>query len=148
MFPSVPGMGAAFVTHFTLNYIRSPKTAPLGRFKLPTKSQYGAVAAAILIPFGAAETIYFVGAPESTERSGGVGNYLISGEISYEILGNNTEYVNDGETLMIDLNTNNIEWTTDNRNVVGVLVTLTYSCLLYTSPSPRDLAVSRMPSSA
>ena len=23
-----------------------------------------------------------------------------------------------------------------------------YSCLLYTSPSPRDLAVSRMPSSA
>jgi hypothetical protein len=120
-------MGAAFVTHFTLNYIRSPKTAPLGRFKLPTKSQYGAVAAAILIPFGAAETIYFVGAPESTERSGGVGNYLISGEISYEILGNNTEYVNDGETLMIDLNTNNIEWSTDNRNVVGVLVTLTYS---------------------
>ena len=25
---------------------------------------------------------------------------------------------------------------------------LDYSCLLYTSPSPRDLAVSRMPSSA
>ena len=61
VFPSVPGMGAAFATHFTLNYIRSPKVAPLGRFNLPKKSQYGAVAAAILIPFGAAETIYFVG---------------------------------------------------------------------------------------
>ena len=27
-------------------------------------------------------------------------------------------------------------------------VTMAYTCLLYTSPSPRDLAVSRMPSSA
>ena len=127
VFPSVPGMGAAFATHFILNYVRTPKVAPLGRFNLPKKSQYGAVAAAILIPFGAAETIYFVGAPESTEGAGGVGDYSISGEISYEILGNSTEYVSDGETLMIDLNTNNIEWATDNRNVVGVQVTLTYS---------------------
>ena len=39
VFPSVPGMGAAFATHFTLNYIRTPKIAPLGRFKLPKKSQ-------------------------------------------------------------------------------------------------------------
>ena len=68
-----------------------------------------------------------MGAPESTEGAGGVGDYSISGEISYEILGNSTEYVSDGETLMIDLNTNNIEWAIDNRNVVGVQVTLTYS---------------------
>ena len=40
--------------------------------------------------------------------------------------------------------------------VVGILMTIdkndsvvtTYSCLLYTSPSPRDDGVSRMPSSA
>ncbi|MBV67478.1 MAG: hypothetical protein CMG26_03895 [Candidatus Marinimicrobia bacterium] len=127
VFPSVPGMGAAFATHFTLNYIRSPKIAPLGRFKLPKKSQYGAVAAAILIPFGAAEAVYLVGAPESTEGGGGVGNYSISGEITYEILGNGTEYINDDETILIDFNTNNIEWTSENRNVVGVRVLLTYS---------------------
>ena len=127
VFPSVPGMGAAFATHFILNYIRNPKIAPLGRFNLPKKSQYGAVAAAILIPFGAAETIYFIGAPGSSDGMGGVGNYSISGEIFYEILGNSTEYVSDGETLMIDFNTNNIEWSTNNRNVVGVVVTLTYS---------------------
>ena len=127
VFPSVPGMGAAFITHFVMNYVRTPKVAPLGRFKLPQKNQYGAMAAAILIPFGAAEAIYLVGAPESTEGMGGVGNYSISGEISYEILGNNTEYVNDGETIILDLNTNNIEWTSDNRNVVGVRVILTYS---------------------
>ena len=58
---------------------------------------------------------------------GGVGNYSISGEVSYEILGNNTEYVNDGETIILDLSTNNIEWTSENRNVVGVRVILTYS---------------------
>ena len=127
VFPSVPGMGAAFITHFVMNYVRTPKVAPLGRFKLPQKNQYGAMAAAILIPFGAAEAIYLVGAPESTEGMGGVGNYSISCEISYEILGNNTEYVNDGETIILDLNTNNIEWTSDNRNVVGVRVILTYS---------------------
>ena len=126
VFPSVPGMGAAFVTHFIMNYVRTPKVAPLGRFKLPQKSQYGAVAAAILIPFGAAEAIYLVGAPESSDSLGGVGDYSISGDISYEILGNNTEYVNDGETLMVDLNTNNIEWSDDNRNVVGVRIILTY----------------------
>ena len=31
---------------------------------------------------------------------------------------------------------------------VAVEVSLAYSCLLYTSPSPRDLSTSRMPSSA
>ena len=30
----------------------------------------------------------------------------------------------------------------------SVRIALTYACLLYTSPSPRDLSTSRMPSSA
>jgi hypothetical protein len=127
IFPSVPGMGAAFITHFTMNYFRTPEIAPLGRFKLPKRSQYGAVAAAIIIPFGAIEATYILGAPESSNLMGGVGNYSISGDISYGILGNNTEYINNGDTLIIDLNTNDIEWPDDNRNVVGVVVTLTYS---------------------
>jgi len=69
VFPSVPGMGAAFITHFTMNYFRTPKVAPLGRFKLPKRSQYGAVAAAIIIPFGAIEATYILGAPESSDNS-------------------------------------------------------------------------------
>ena len=127
IFPSVPGMGAAFATHFTLNYMRTPKIAPLGRFKLPKRSQYGAVAAAIIIPFGAVEAAYLLGAPESSDSMGGIGDYSISGTISYETLGNNTEYVGDGETILVDFNTNDIEWTGDNRNIVGVRVLLTYS---------------------
>ena len=31
---------------------------------------------------------------------------------------------------------------------IGVIVTLIYFCLLYTSPSPRDVEESRIPSSA
>ena len=127
IFPSVPGMGAAFATHFTLNYMRTPKVAPLGRFNLPKRSQYGAIAAAIIIPFGAVEATYLFGAPESSDSMGGIGDYSISGTISYETLGNNTEYVGDGETILVDFNTNDIEWTSDNRNVVGVRVLLTYS---------------------
>ena len=127
IFPSVPGMGAAFATHFTLNYMRTPKIAPLGRFKLPKRSQYGAVAAAIIIPFGAVEAAYLLGSPESSDSMGGIGDYSISGTISYETLGNNTEYVGDGETILVDFNTNDIEWTGDNRNIVGVRVLLTYS---------------------
>ena len=126
IFPSVPGMGAAFATHFTLNYMRTPKVAPLGRFSLPKRSQYGAIAAAIIIPFGAVEATYLFGAPESSDSMGGIGDYSISGTISYETLGNNTEYVGDGETILVDFNTNDIEWTSDNRNVVGVRVLLTY----------------------
>ena len=34
------------------------------------------------------------------------------------------------------------------RKVASVKVSLLYSCLLYTSPSPRDATLSRMPSSA
>ena len=127
VFPSVPGMGAAFITHFLMNYFRTPNLSSLGRFNWPKKSQYGVVAAAIIIPFGASEAAYLAFAPDSSDSTGGIGNYSISGEISYEILGNNTEYVSDGETILIDFNTNNIEWTEDSRNIVGVRVLLTYS---------------------
>ena len=34
------------------------------------------------------------------------------------------------------------------ENVAGVSALCMYACLLYTSPSPRDLSTSRMPSSA
>ena len=34
------------------------------------------------------------------------------------------------------------------RGEQGVLLVRPYTCLLYTSPSPRDLSTSRMPSSA
>ena len=38
--------------------------------------------------------------------------------------------------------------TRDNKGGDGPRTTPSYSCLLYTSPSPRDATLSRMPSSA
>ena len=42
----------------------------------------------------------------------------------------------------------NIALIVDNKPVLGVLHAPVYGCLLYTSPSPRDGLLSRMPSSA
>ena len=55
-------------------------------------------------------------------------------------------------TLAIDLgNTNTVVAFQDQKDINSVLVeipNITSSCLLYTSPSPRDGLLSRMPSSA
>ena len=67
-------------------------------------------------------------------------------------IGHNT----DGLGLLADFKSN-LRWTLTNRNVLligaggasrGVVGPLLDACLLYTSPSPRDGLLSRMPSSA
>ena len=75
IFPSVPGMGAAFATHFIMNAIRTPDVSSLGRFELPDQKKMGAIAAAILIPFCAFEVSYLVAGPSNS--SGGVGDYVV-----------------------------------------------------------------------
>ena len=50
------------------------------------------------------------------------------------------------ERLKRDLNIS--EKTLENDSDVTKIKTIFYNCLLYTSPSPRDLSTSRMPSSA
>tara|TARA_B110000438_G_scaffold101170_1_gene100097 strand:+ start:27520 stop:29571 length:2052 start_codon:yes stop_codon:yes gene_type:complete len=84
VFPSVPGMGAAFITHFSLNYFRTPHLSSLGRFNWPKRSQYGAIAAAIIIPFGAAEASYLVYAPDSSDNSDGMKTYIAQIDIQSE----------------------------------------------------------------
>ena len=54
---------------------------------------------------------------------------------SYDSIDNAPEEKERGITI----NTSHIEYETETRH---------YACLLYTSPSPRDLSTSRMPSSA
>ena len=63
-------------------------------------------------------------------------------------LGHAAVYLNAGTNLLYFTGT---KWGASER-MVGALLTnngdLHYICLLYTSPSPRDLSTSRMPSSA
>jgi len=126
IFPSVPGMGAAFITHFIANAIRTPDVSPLGRFSIPEGRTIAIIAVLLLVPFSAGEVGYMIAKPDSSSM-GGVADYTIDSNLIMENLGEGTEYISDGETLDIDLHTDAITWSGENRNIVGVLVTLTYS---------------------
>jgi hypothetical protein len=104
VFPSVPGMGAAFITHFSLNYFRTPHLSSLGRFNWPKRSQYRAVAAAIIIPFGAAEAAYLVYAPDSSDHSDGMKTYIAQIDIqSAEPLLLGSGSFDEGQALTFDV---------------------------------------------
>ena len=125
IFPSVPGMGAAFIAHFVMNQVRTPEVSSLGRYNWPDQKKLGAIAAAILIPFCAFEVSYLVAGPSNS--SGGVGSYVVDISKQYQTLAQGTEYVADGETLTLEFNTDSIESWENGDNVVGVWVTLLYS---------------------
>ena len=70
IFPSVPGMGAAFITHFIANAIRTPENSPLGRFSIPDGRTIGIAAIVLLVPFSAGEVAYYIGKPDSSSMGG------------------------------------------------------------------------------
>lgn len=127
IFPSVPGMGAAFAVHFILNQVRTPEVSSLGRYNWPDQKKLGAIAAAIIIPFCAFEVTYLVTASDSSDSMGGVGDYIVTSVLSGETLGEGSEYVMDGETLTLQFDTDSINSWQNGMNVVAVSVVLTYS---------------------
>ena len=54
--------------------------------------------------------------------------------------------------VSVDINNRNLRWKIEKdfeKNISNKkIISITRSCLLYTSPSPRDATLSRMPSSA
>ncbi|MDP6899797.1 MAG: sodium/proline symporter [Candidatus Thalassarchaeaceae archaeon] len=124
IFPSVPGMGAAFAVHFILNQVRTPEVSALGRYNWPDQKKLGAIAAAILIPFCAFEVSYLIGAPDGSSESSGF--YLVTVTEEIVPLASGSEYVNDEETLTLSFNTDLIESWPNGSNVVGVLVDLSF----------------------
>ena len=127
VFESIPGMGAAFITHFVMNKIRFPDLSPLGRYDWPDDRKTRAIAAALIIPFGAIEATYAISGPDSVDStSGPSGDWIVEATFGSEQLADGFEYVNDGETIAIDMHSDSIEDAED-LNIVGVRVTLTYS---------------------
>ena len=63
---------------------------------------------------------------DSPTRMGGVGSYEVSGEISYIDFDEGGEYIADGTSLTIDLNTDSLSDMEQEMNIVGVLVSMTY----------------------
>ena len=127
VFESIPGMGAAFLTHFVMNKVRFPELSPLGRYDFPDKRKIRALAAAVIIPFGAFETAYVVSGPDSLSSDDGIsGDWIVSVNFDNETLADGLEYVNDGESTVINMHTDAVEGSED-FNIVGVRVTLQYS---------------------
>ena len=127
IFPSVPGMGAAFITHFVMNQLRSSDISPLGRFDLPDFKTIGIGALVILAPVTVVEASYIFAGPDSLESDGGPsGDWLVEASFGSEQLADGIDYVNDGQTLTVEMHTDAIDDAED-LNIVGVRVTLTYS---------------------
>ena len=127
IFPSVPGMGAAFITHFVMNQLRSSDISPLGRFDLPDFKTIGIGALVILAPVTVVEASYIFAGPDSLESDGGPsGDWLVEASFGSEQLADGIDYVNDGQTLTVEMHTDAIDDSED-LNIVGVRVTLTYT---------------------
>ncbi|NDF33089.1 MAG: sodium/proline symporter, partial [Euryarchaeota archaeon] len=127
IFPSVPGMGAAFFTHFLMNQLRSSEISPLGRFDLPDFKTIGVGALVILAPVTVVEASYIFAGPDSLESDGGPsGEWLVEASFGSEQLADGIDYVNDGQTLTVEMHTDAVDDAED-LNIVGVRVTLTYS---------------------
>ena len=81
---------------------------------------------------------------DSPEGMGGVGSYEVSGEITYINFEEGGEYIADGTSLTIDLNTDSLSDMEQEMNIVGVLLSMTYDedeearnglqCLSQTAP--------------
>jgi Na+/proline symporter len=127
VFESIPGMGAAFITHFVMHQLRNSDVSPLGRYELPDTRTLAVGALVILAPVTVVEATYAFAGPDSMESGGGPpGDWLVDASFSSEQLADGIEYVNDGENLTIDMHTDSVG-DADNLNIVGVRVTLTYS---------------------
>ena len=127
IFPSVPGMGAAFITHFIMNKLRSSDISPLGRFDMPDFKTIGVGALVILAPVTVVEASYIFAGPDSLESDGGPsGDWLVEASFGSEQLADGIDYVNDGQTLTVEMHTDAVD-DADDLNIVGVRVTLTYS---------------------
>ena len=102
IFPSVPGMGAAFAVHFIMNQVRTPEVSSLGRYNWPDQKKMGAIAAAIIIPFGAFEVSYLTSAPDSVDSENVQGEWLVELEFTNIANGEETVFVSDEGTQELE----------------------------------------------
>ena len=73
--------------------------------------------------------LYFFSVAAGTDSPagmGGVGKYSVSGELTYIDFDEGSEYIADGTSLTIDLNTDSLSDMEQEMNIVGVLVSMTY----------------------
>tara|TARA_Y100000994_G_scaffold84456_1_gene69693 strand:+ start:4151 stop:4876 length:726 start_codon:yes stop_codon:yes gene_type:complete len=87
--------------------------------------------------------LYFFSVAAGTDSPtgmGGVGSYEVSGEITYIDFDEGGEYIADGTSLIIDLNTDSLSDMEQEMNIVGVLVSMTYDEDEQARPGPLCLS--------
>merc|ERR1739841_285755 len=110
-----------------MNKLRSSDISPLGRFDMPDFKTIGVGALVILAPVTVVEASYIFAGPDSLESDGGPSeDWLVEASFGSEQLADGIDYVNDGQTLTVEMHTDAIDDSED-LNIVGVRVTLTYS---------------------
>ena len=101
IFPSVPGMGAAFAAHFIMNAMRTPDVSSLGRYNWPDRKKIGTFAAVIMIPLAGLEATYLATAPDSNANSSvsyrGFDEYAVYWNDKTVEITSGVEYVEDGD---------------------------------------------------
>ena len=65
-------------------------------------------------------------ATDDPSGMGGVGTYSVTGEFSYIELASSSQEIADGETFTLDLNTMDLSSEDKAKNIVGVLVSMSY----------------------
>jgi len=71
VFPSVPGMGAAFATHFIMcNFREQSSDNPFGRYSIPAEGTLTVAGIVILVLTASVEASYYAFAPDSIDTSG------------------------------------------------------------------------------
>jgi hypothetical protein len=127
VFPSVPGMGAAFAVHFTYCWKREESGSnPFGRYSVPTRKISAIGAVVLLAVVGVMEGSYQAFSPSSTSMSDKIGSYSISGTYSFHEIAEGSEFIEDGESIPIDANSDDSVDPLDGLNIVGVLVTIAH----------------------
>ena len=127
VFPSVPGMGAAFAVHFAYCWKRDESSSnPFGRYSVPTRKISAIGAVVLLALVGVMEGSYQAFSPSSSSMSDKVGSYSISGTYSFHEIAEGSEFIEDGESIPIDANSDDSMDPLDGLNIVGVLVTIAH----------------------
>ncbi|MFL2882477.1 MAG: sodium/proline symporter [Candidatus Poseidoniaceae archaeon] len=120
VFPSVPGMGAAFAAHFIMNAMRTPDVSSLGRYNWPDRKKIGTFAAIIIIPLAGLEATYLATSPDSMASSkpapDSMWSLTVEGE---EIWTEETILISDGATESFSFDVPS--------DAVGIMFILNYS---------------------
>ena len=127
IFPSIPGMGAAFAAHFIMCSFREQSSNnSLGRFAIPARKTMTIAGVVVLFLTASVEASYYAFAPDNSESQGVAGTYNVTANFETIVLDSGGEYIADGETFVLNLSTDSLSGA-DAMNIVGAKIVMTYS---------------------